>query len=67
MKKTNQGSPEHRSFRRSVRKLFSSLLKRQSCPCRTKTKRLMELLREIEATIEAMAREMARQSKRKRR
>lgn len=64
MKKTNHPSKEHQSFRRSVRKLFTSLLKRQGCACRTENQRILELLREIEASIEVMAREMARQAKR---
>ena len=62
MNKVNHAFKEHRSFRRSVRKLFASLMKRQSCSCLAETQTIIEMLREIEQTLEIMAREMARQS-----
>lgn len=54
----------HRSFRRSVRQLLASLLKRQDCCCLAEAQTIIELLREIESSIEIMARELARQAKR---
>jgi hypothetical protein len=64
MKHPDNRSQVHRSFRRSVRQLFASLLKRQNRCCLAEAQTIIELLREIEASIEIMAREMARQGKR---
>lgn len=58
------GRMENRSFRRLVRQLFSSWIKRQNCHCRRELTKFAEQLQEVEELIEVMAREMARQGKR---
>jgi hypothetical protein len=55
----------HRSFRRFIRKMFASLLKRQNCESQNNFQAtVLEKLQDIGDSIEIMAREMARQSKR---
>lgn len=62
MKKT-YAVAQHRSFRRWVRQLFASLIKRQNFDCQAEITKIMEMLREIEESIDIIAREIARQRK----
>jgi hypothetical protein len=50
----------YRSFRRFVRRWFSSLLKRQDCHCSGDVQKVIGMLREIDESIEIIAREIAR-------
>ena len=60
---THQGGPP-RSFRRFVRKVFASLIKRQSCDGKHEIHTVvLDKLQDIADSIEIIAREMARQSK----
>jgi hypothetical protein len=63
MKKTHNKAKQHRFFRRFVRQLFSSLIKRQNCNCLEEIQKVIEMLREIEDSIEIIARQIARQIK----
>jgi hypothetical protein len=56
--------PQHRSFRRFIRKMVASFLKRQYYECKNGFQMVMEKLQDIEDSIEIIAREMARQAKR---
>lgn len=51
-------------FRRFVRQLFSSWMKRQSGNYRKEIEKIAEKLQDIESSIEIIARQMARQEKR---
>ena len=53
----------HRSFRRFVRKIFASFLKRQSCNHQAEIQKIFTTLQDIEDSIEIIAREIARQLK----
>ena len=57
--------PSNRSFRRFVRKMFASFLKRQSSGGQDGFQTtVLEKLQDIGDSIEIIAREMARQAKR---
>ena len=56
--------PQHRSFRRFVRKVFSSFIKHQGFGYQKEFQSVMEKLQDIDDSIEIIAREMARQAKR---
>jgi hypothetical protein len=60
MKNTNNATQRNRSFRRLVRKWFSSFIKRQDCDCLAELERISERLQGIEDSIEIIARQMAR-------
>jgi len=53
--------PSHRSFRRFVSQLFSSLIKRQSCNHQAEIQKVIAMLEDIGDSIEIIAREIARQ------
>ena len=55
--------PSHRSFRRFVRKMFASFLKRQSCNHQVEIQKVIAMLQDIGDSIEIIAREIARQIK----
>jgi hypothetical protein len=63
MKNTHNKTKQNRSFRRFVRQLFSSLIKRQNCNCLEEIQKVIEMLREIEDLVEIIARQIARQIK----
>lgn len=52
-----------RSVRRFIKQLLASFIKRQSLDCHEELAKIIEMLREIEASIDIIAREIARQSK----
>lgn len=54
---------QKRSVRRFIKQLFGSFMKRQSFDCREELAKIIEMLREIEASIDIIAREIARQAK----
>jgi hypothetical protein len=60
MKNTNSITQRNRSFRRLVKKWFSSFIKRQDCDCRAELEKISERLQNIEDSIEIIARQMAR-------
>jgi hypothetical protein len=53
-------APQNRSFRRWVKQVFSSFIKRQNHNC---LEQIFEKLQNIEASIEIIARQIARQIK----
>jgi hypothetical protein len=53
--------PQHRSFRRFIRKMFASFLKRQSCNHQAEIQKVIAMLEDIGDSIEIIAREIARQ------
>jgi hypothetical protein len=53
----------HRSFRRFVRKMFASFLKRQSCSHHVEIHKITTMLQDIGDSIEIIAREIARKLK----
>jgi hypothetical protein len=56
--------PQNRSFRRLIRKMFTSVLKRQRGECHAMyQKAVLDKLRDIEDSIEIIAREIARQAR----
>lgn len=58
-------SPQHRSFRRFVKKMFASFIKHPGKIPKVKFQEtVLEKLQDIQDSIEIMAREMARQAKR---
>jgi hypothetical protein len=61
--KPNTPVVPHRSFRRFVRKMFVSLLKRQSCDHQAEIQKIIVMLQDIGDSIEIIAREIARQLK----
>lgn len=61
--KTNKSVKQHRFFRRFMRQLFSSLIKRQSCHHQVEMQKVIALLQDIDDSIEIIAREIARQLK----
>jgi hypothetical protein len=63
MKKTNNKVKQHRSLRRFVKRLFSSVIKRQSCNCAEEVKKVFEVLSEMRDSIEIIARQVARWAK----
>ncbi|HAO79603.1 MAG TPA: hypothetical protein DCQ92_11630 [Verrucomicrobia subdivision 3 bacterium] len=63
MKKTNKNVKQHRFFRRFIRQLFSSLIKRQSCNHQAEMQKVIAMLQDIGDSIEIIAREIARQLK----
>jgi hypothetical protein len=63
MKKLYNKAKQHRFFRRFVRQLFSSLLKRHHGDYLKKFEKVMEKLQDIEDSIEIIARQIARQIK----
>ena len=64
MKNKNNASTRNRSFRRLVKKWFSSLIKRQTGDYLKNFERVMGRLQDIEDSIEIIAREITRQVKR---
>lgn len=61
MKNTHKAA-QRRSFRRWVRRLITSWLKRHTRDCREDTQKILEKLDDLEETIEIIAREIARWS-----
>jgi hypothetical protein len=55
--------PSHRSFRRFVRKIFASFLKRQSCNHQAEIQKIITMLQDIGDSVEIIACEIARQLK----
>ena len=58
------GKVENRSFRRMVKRLIASWIKRQNCRCRKELSKFSEQLEQMDDLIEIIAREVARQGKR---
>jgi hypothetical protein len=63
MKKSFNKAKTHCSFRRYVKKLFSSFIKHQNCNCTQEIQRTIEILMDVKESIEIVAREIARQLK----
>ena len=63
MKKINNRVKQHRFFRRFVRQLFTSWIKRQSCNHQAEIQKVIAMLQDIGDPIEIIAREIARQIK----
>jgi hypothetical protein len=63
MKKIYNKAKPHRSFRRHVKKLFSSFIKRQNCNYSREIQRAIEILLDVKESVEIIAREIARQLK----
>ena len=57
------GKVENRSFRRVVKRLISSWIKRQNCRCRKELSKFSLQLEQMDDLIEIIAREVARQGK----
>lgn len=50
------------SVRRFIKQLLTILMKRQAFDCQAEIEKIIEMLREIEASIDIIAREIARQA-----
>ena len=57
------GKSRGRPIRRFIRKLFATVMKRQSCECTGDRKQFLKRFKEVEESIETVAREMARQAR----
>jgi hypothetical protein len=61
MKKIYSQAKPLRSFRRYVRKMFSSFIRHQKSNRQAEQEKIIEILQDIQDAIEIMVREMARQ------
>jgi hypothetical protein len=61
MKNTTNATQRNRSFRKLVRKWFSSLIKHQADDYQKNFEKVLEKLQDIEDSIEIIAREIHRQ------
>jgi len=60
MKKIKKAAKQRRSFRRFIRQLFSSFIKRQNCNCQEGIEKIIGKLQDTEDSIEIIARQIAR-------
>jgi hypothetical protein len=60
MKKIKYKVKQHRSIRRFIKQLFSSVIKRQNRNYKADNAKIIEMLRDIQDSIEIIARQVAR-------
>jgi hypothetical protein len=63
MKKINNKAQQHRSFRRFIKQLFSSVIKRQGRNDQKGREKVFKRLRDIQDSIDIIARQIARWAK----
>jgi hypothetical protein len=63
MKQIYNKAEQQRSVRRLIRQWFSSFVKHHNCRSKRDTKKIIQMLQEIEDSIEIIARQVARWAK----